>query len=186
MTLPITSTPSNPLTSLRPEVSLQCLNSILNSFQTCNKNGEKARRVLSEGLRGFRNLMLAAPSLAIGHFLILPTNVNTIAFVAQYLVSPAKALRDSAALFMSALAYAMTRGWDDMATTEGRKLKNRAEGLINYHVYNYYTQGTLADTAGSGADGNASDGQLTVNAQGLMNVVSACIQAEDCKCQFIS
>lgn len=185
MTLPISSAPD--AGSLSQKVTLGCLESILVSFQSCGKAGEKTRRVLSEGIRGLRNIMLAAPSLSIGAFLIAPANIDAIAFVAQYLVSPTKALRESAALFLSGLAYAMTRGWDDLDDVEGRRMRARAESLVNYHIFNYYTQGTLAvdSMTGPGTEVYATDGQLTVNAQSLMNVLSASIQAEERKCLLV-
>jgi hypothetical protein len=80
---------------------------VMSSIEASTKNGEKARRVLSEGFRAIRTLVLAYPSQVIAT-LTSEEYIGRIAFFAKYLCSPTKPLRDNAALLLSAIAFGIT------------------------------------------------------------------------------
>lgn len=109
----------------------------MSSIDASTKNGEKARRVVSEAFRAIRTLVLAYPSDIIMR-LVGEEYIGKIAFVARYLCSPTKALRDNAALLLSAIAFAITANWDDQSTT-GRTQKAKAQEMVSMELYRYWS-----------------------------------------------
>jgi hypothetical protein len=109
----------------------------MSSIEASTKNGEKARRVLSEGFRAIRTLVLAYPSQVIAT-LTSEEYIGRIAFFAKYLCSPTKPLRDNAALLLSAIAFGITGNWDDQSV-EGQIQKARAQEMVSNELYRYWS-----------------------------------------------
>ena len=133
------------------------------------KTGEKARRVICEGLRAFRNLLSISPSNVLA-FLTTEPNIGSLGFFVSYLASPTKALRDDSALLLGQLAYSLTKGWQAGNIEE----KIRAEGMISFELYKFWSQGQLMNDAAGGESG------MTGNMKELMDSISLAVQSEDC------
>ena len=106
---------------------------VLTSIQNSNKSGEKARRVICEGLRAFRTLILSAPVTVIP-FLTSDSNLGSLTFFTGYLSYLAKPLRDNAALLLSAVAWGLTVGWNDRSI-EGAKKQIKTQELVSTELY---------------------------------------------------
>lgn len=113
------------------------VNAVMATIESSTKNGEKARRVLSESFRALRTLLFAYPSHVIGR-LTSEDYIGKIAFFAKYLCSPTKALRDNAALLLSAIAFSITVNWDDRSPTS-QTSKQKAQEMVSLELYRYWT-----------------------------------------------
>lgn len=126
-----------PSTVLTADLIETLCGGVLTSMTNSNKNGEKAKRVVSEGLRAFRNLLLAPgsrPSVVLD-FLLSEPNLRSLTFFAGYLVNPNRALRDNAVLLMGAIAYGVTAGWELNEDTQKQQRLHEQLALEFYKLW---------------------------------------------------
>lgn len=113
------------------------IDAVMATIEASTRNGEKARRVLSESFRALRTLLFAYPSHVI-ECLTGEKYIGKIAFFAKYLCSPTKALRDNAALVLAAIAFAVTANWDDLSI-QGLGKKSKSQEMVSMELYRYWS-----------------------------------------------
>lgn len=158
---------------LQPILRPTLLNSLLTSMRSSNKNGEKARRVVCEGLRAFRNLIAICPVAVLGYLTTAP-NHTTVTFFGRYLSAAVKPLRENAALALGAIAYGMTKGWTTEDGSSGDETEMiRVQEAIGRELYQFWSMGdTVVLVEGT------TETEMTVTLKELMDTLTSCTQQD--------
>lgn len=89
--------------------------SLMASLLSANKTGEKAKRIVNEAFRAFRNLIVTSTfaNYIIETYIAGQTmnGIPLLNYFAGYLKSDTRALRDNAALLLASIAWGLTAGW---------------------------------------------------------------------------